>query len=143
MPISLSGRGRQSRQSRSRNTMPWSSKYRPFLCLPVDQAASVRTLNRPPTLLPLPPTPTSRHQAHRSLNKVPPGRIGLRVVLIGSISISTEAGSRAWSFLSLVYSPRTLQKQHLVIKTLVLANIHTRLFRCFASFPANLSLFIS
>lgn len=53
---------------------------RPCPCHSIDQAASVRTLTRPPTSHHLPPTPlTSRYHAHRSLNRAPLDSIDLRV----------------------------------------------------------------
>ena len=65
----------------------------PRPCRPAQFLPTAQTLNRQPTTLRPPPTPTSRYHARRSLNKAPRGiMLGLRVV-IGRISttVMTEA----------------------------------------------------
>ena len=91
---------------------PSNRTCQPSPCRRIGQAASARTLNRPPTSHHLPPTPlTSRYRAHRSLSKEPPGSIGPRVgigrttMTIMTVAVQSVVGYDALSRRSILLVP--------------------------------------
>ena len=118
---------------------PSHRMYRPCPCRRIGQAASVRTLIRPPTSLHLTPTPpTPRCHTRRTLNKEPRGSIGLRVG-IGRVSMTvTTVGLQdvieydPFSHRSILLSPPAKKNPLSVVKNFLLGGIHPGLFCRFA-----------